>query len=413
MDLSDKTVAVIDNGLFAELAAVLAPSFGRTLYCSTWKTAFPRSNAAAIGKGLEGVQRIESIWPFIDQIDLFVFPDILNGDYQLYLRKLGKRVWGSGSAEELELSRAHAKRWMRDAGLPVGPYKVIKGITELRRHLQSNENRFVKISRYRGEMETFFAPNYWLVEPRIAELEHALGIEKDFAEFVVEEPIEAKAEVGYDGFTIDGKYPYEALFGVETKDAGYLGQVVPYSSLPRSVGFVNQKLSPVFRELKYRGFWSSEIRVADDGTPYLIDPCCRMASPPGELYLYLISNLADVIWAGADGDLVEPEWKHEWGAQLVLQSGWAEHGWQPIEFPEEYREHIKLHYPRIVNGRHYFVPQQVAMPEIGSVVAGGSTKREAIEAVTNIAEQVKGYDVKFNAQALEDAAASMDKLRAA
>ena len=45
------------------------------------------------------------------------------------------------------------------------------------------------------------------------------------------------------------------------------------------------------------------------------------------------------------------------------------------------------------------------MPEIGSVVAGGSTKREAIEAVTNIAEQVKGYDVKFNAQALEDAAA--------
>ena len=186
MDLSDKTVAVIDNGLFAELAAVLAPSFGRTLYCSTWKTAFPRSNAAAIGKGLEGVQRIESIWPFIDQIDLFVFPDILNGDYQLYLRNLGKRVWGSGSAEELELSRAHAKRWMRDAGLPVGPYKVIKGITELKRHLQSNENRFVKISRYRGEMETFFAPNYWLVEPRIAELEHALGIEKDFAEFVVE-----------------------------------------------------------------------------------------------------------------------------------------------------------------------------------------------------------------------------------
>src|SRR5580698_7548721 len=113
MDLSKATVCVVDQGLFAELAAVLAPSFGRTLYCSTWKTAFPRSNASAVGKGLAGVQRIESFWPIIDQIDLFVFPDILNGDYQIYLRRLGKRVWGSGQAEELELSRAHAKRWMR------------------------------------------------------------------------------------------------------------------------------------------------------------------------------------------------------------------------------------------------------------------------------------------------------------
>ena len=52
MDLSKATVCVVDQGLFAELAAVLAPSFGRTLYCSTWKTAFPRSNASAIGKGL-------------------------------------------------------------------------------------------------------------------------------------------------------------------------------------------------------------------------------------------------------------------------------------------------------------------------------------------------------------------------
>ena len=64
----------------------------------------------------------------------------------------------------------------------------------------------------------------------------------------------------------------------------------------------------------------------------LIDPCCRMVSPPGELYLDLSNQIsADVIWAGADGDLVEPEWKYEWGAQLVLQSGrgqmhvWATH----------------------------------------------------------------------------------------
>src|SRR5206468_673120 len=151
-----------------------------------------------------------------------------------------------------------------------------------------------KISRMRGDMETFHAKTYRLIEPRLAELEHALGATKDITEFVVESPIKAKSEVGYDGFTIDGRYPQMALMGVEVKDQGYIGEVIPYASLPRPVSFVNRVLAPLFRDLTYRGFFSSEIRIANDGTPYLIDPCCRMASPPGELYQYLIENLAEV-----------------------------------------------------------------------------------------------------------------------
>ncbi len=413
MDLSDKVCCVYDNGLFPELAVSLVGQFGKVYYYSSWETSFPRSSSMLIGKGIEGVERIDSIWPYIDKIDLFAFADILHGPLQVYLRSIGKRVWGSGLAESLELHRAASKRWLRDLGLPVGPYRAIKGMAELRRHLQMHDDQFVKISRSRGDMETFHSPSYELIEPRLDELEHALGAKKNITEFVVEEPIGAKAEVGYDGFTVDGRYPYRALFGIETKDAGYVGQVVPYSALPRSVGFVNQKLAPLFRDLTYRGFFSSEIRVAEDNTPYLIDPCCRMASPPGELYLYLIANLAEVIWAGAGGDLVDPEWRYEWGAQLVLHSDWAEHGWQPVKFDDSLREHVKLHYLTVIDDTFYYVPQDVKFPEIGSVVAGGNSKEEAIKNVNKIAEQVEGYGLKFNIQALEDAAADMDKLRAA
>lgn len=410
MVTASKTVCVVDNGLFVSVAETLAPHFKRTYYYNAWEQPFPRSNSVAIGEGIEGVQRVESFWPLIDEIDLFVFPDILHGPLQTYLQAIGKRVWGSRLGERLETERAKSKRWLRDMGLEVGPYRTIIGTSALREHLKSHDDVYVKVSRHRGDMETFHASTFRNIEPRLDELDHAFGARKDLVEFVVESPIKADVEVGFDGFSVDGKFPSRALYGVEKKDAGYVGQVVPYSSLPSSVREVNAKMAPLFRQLNYRGFWSSEIRVKDDGTAYLIDPCCRMASPPGELYQYLITNLAEVIWHGAAGEMVEPKYRYKFGAELILKSPWAEQHWQPVDFPAEIREHVKLHYLSVIDGRSYFVPQAIEMPEIGAVVAGGDTREAAIKAVIKIAEQVTGYGISFDASALEAAAEQMDEL---
>lgn len=413
MALTDKTACVVDNGLFAELAVTLGKSFRHVYYLGSWVTSFPRSNALTIGEGLPNVSRINDIWSVLDEVDLFVFPDVYQGQLQRYLRGLGKRVWGSGIAESLEFKRGGSKQWLQELGLPVGEYKVVNGLKDLRSYLQRRDGVLYVKSSTRGDMETFKveAGGYRLIEPRLDELEHILGAKKFDYEFLVEEHIEAAAEVGYDGFTIDGQWPKSSLFGVEAKDTGYVGKVMPAVSLPQSLAYVNDKLSGLFEELSYRGFWSSEVRVGkDDGIPYLIDPCCRMASPPGELYLYLIENLSEIIWAGADGELIQPEFKYEYAAQLVLKSDWAQYGWQPIEFPAELREHVKIHYLTVKNGRFYFVPQQIPIPEIGAVVAGGDTLDEAIESCIEIAEQVKGYDIKFEAASLEQAAEGLAKV---
>jgi hypothetical protein len=407
--LKDKIACVVDNGLFAELAVTLAKSFKHVYYLGSWVTAFPRSNALTVGEGLPNVTRINDIWSVLEDTDLFVFPDIYHGPLQKYLRGLGKLVWGSGLAESLEYKRGQSKQWLTDIGLPVGEHRVIRGLKDLRSYLQRHEGVYVK-STVRGDMETFRADNYSLIETRLDELEHVLGAKKFDYEFVVEEPIEVAAEVGYDGFTIDGQWPRSSLFGVEAKDTGYVGKVLSYSAMPRQLAYVNDKLSGLFEELNYRGFWSSEVRIAKDGTAYLIDPCCRLASPPGELCLYLIENLAEIIWAGADGELIEPEFRYPYAAQVVLKSDWAQYGWQPLEFPDELREHIKIHYLTVKNGRHYFVPQQIPIPEIGAVVAGGDSQDEAIARCLEIAEQVKGYDVKFEASALEKAADDLAKV---
>jgi hypothetical protein len=259
-------------------------------------------------------------------------------------------------------------------------------------------------------METFHAPNYKLIEPRLDELEHSLGAKKHIQEFIVETPINPAIEVGYDGYVIDGKFPQTALYGVETKDAAYLGQVVPYRDLPAGVQMVNRGLSGLFADWTYRGFWSSEIRVKG-GKPYLIDPCCRMASPPGELYQYMIENLADILWHGAMGEMVEPEFRDQWGAQLVLRSSWAEDNWQPIDFPPSIKDNVKMHYLTRIAGRYYYIPQAIEMAEIGAVVATGSSPDEAIKNVTKIAEKIEGYGIKFNTQALDEARGEMEKLK--
>src|SRR5690242_6579103 len=217
-DYSKRTVCVVDSGLYVHLAETLAKSFGRVLYYSTWETSFPRSNQTLIGEGLSGVTRISSIWPALDDVDLFVFPDIFLGPLQVHLEKLGKRVWGARLGENLEILRGLSKRWLRDAGLEVGPWRQIRGLDNLRDYLKENDDQYVKISRTRGDMETFHAPHYKLIEPRLDELEHSLGAHKKTVEFIVEAPIRPAIEVGYDGYSIDGKFPQQALYGVENKD---------------------------------------------------------------------------------------------------------------------------------------------------------------------------------------------------
>ena len=79
MDFKNKAVLIIDNGLFCELAPTLAKSFGKVYYYTPWECAFPRSNTRLVGTGIPGVTRCNDYWEILDDIDLFVFPDIYNG----------------------------------------------------------------------------------------------------------------------------------------------------------------------------------------------------------------------------------------------------------------------------------------------------------------------------------------------
>lgn len=410
IDLSTKSCCVIDNGAFLETAVMLSKSFGKTYYVTPWVNAFPRSNDAMIGKGIPGLTRIDSVFDVVDDTDLFVFPDVGDGPLQMHLESLGKRVWGSRMGEELEFEREKTKRFLTKIGLHVGEWNGIKGIDALREFLKSHKEQWVKVDKFRGDFETFHAPDYKYVETRLDEIEQILGVRKHTTRFVVEANIPNAVEIAFDGYTVDGKFPKHSVCGIEIKDAGYVGKYIPYEAVPSPLREINEKLSPALEGYRYRNFFACEARITKDHRAWIIDPCCRSSSPPGDMLLNMYTNLAEVFWEGAEGKLVEPKVAGKWCAELLIHFAGDGKAWRNVEFPDSIRDHIKLRASARLGGRYYMVPQVTGPQMVGAACGIGSTMQEAIDQAKEYAEQVKGYLFECDLHSLDKAAEEFKKL---
>lgn len=274
--LSEVKALCCDRGLFVELADRVGRDVASMrYYAPNDSDPWPKWNPSMIGYGYEHLEVVDSFFgPHFEETDLFIFFDTGFGWLQEHLLGLGKMVWGSRTADELELSREFCKRELKAAGLPVGPYEIVQGMEALREHLQSHENVYVKVdSRIRGNCESFFAKNYKLVEPLLDEMEFQLGPLKELISFDVEEALPDRVEIGSDSYCVDGKTPSVHLAGIEVKDCCYAGRILEASKMPQAIQTVDQKMSPVMGRLGYRGLYSTEIRVGKDGIPYMIDFC--------------------------------------------------------------------------------------------------------------------------------------------
>ncbi len=409
MDFSNQTVLVVDQGLYVHIAEKLAESFGRVLYyCNGWRAAFPLSARYNVGAGIEGVQRVSNPWEYVDAADLIVFPDTYFGGEQEYLRSQNKRVWGSGHADILELHRDELKTVMRGAGLPLGPYRVITGLEALRDCLKDNPGVYVKGSVFRGDVETFRNQNWVVTQPLLDDLASRLGPRQASTVFVVEDPIDG-VEVGYDGACIDGQFPAVACFGYEAKDAGYIGKVVDYDDLPQALREVNRRLAPAMAALGCRSFFSTEVRVGADRRPYLMDPALRAGSPPSEAYIELFSNWAEVIWAGAAGEIAELQPAARYAAEIILRSEWGRKHFLALDIPEPVRRFVKIHGHCRLDGRDYAAP--LGIREIGAAIGIGDSLEDAVGAAIEHAEAVAGLELEFDRNALNAAMEAVEQGR--
>lgn len=395
-NLKDKTVLVIDGGMFIEFAIRLARDFKKIYYFSPWVSEYPLSKDDMIGYGLPEIERVSEVYDYIDKVDLIAFTSIYHGDWQNYLRKNGYRVFGSGKGDELERDRVSAIEHFKDLGLTQPNYKIVNGIDNLIDYLSDKTDKWIKVSQYRGGNETWHFLSKDLSSRKLAEIKHNLGDEGKIFEFLVFDPINGDniVECGYDTpITVDGQYPKYYLNGYEKKDCAYLGKVKNYNSLPPVVVEFNEKISDTLKKYKYRNAMSTEIRASSEKKGSMIDFTARIPSPPGEIYYELITNFSEMVWGASEGILVEPIYAAKYAIEVLINSSAAENGWVTIKFPEKIRKWVKLRNLAVIKGDYSIVPRYPDFNNIGAVIAIGDSIDEVVKLAKERCKMIEGEDI--------------------
>ena len=398
-----KTVCIVDNGLFCGFGEVFAAAgFGKVYYVTPTASSFATTAEYSIGLGMPGVTRLPSEHDALaraDEIDLWVFPDVYLGGLADFLRDRGARVWGSGQMELLELDRLKFKKHAEKLGLDVGPYEVVKGMTAVEEYIKSHSPCFLKTARHgppgRGDFETLHCETWSLVRYELRDIRRRLGSRDEITEFIIEKPIGDAVELATDLYNVCGQFPAKGVLGIEIKSRSYVGHVVDYESYPKSLRDVNAKLAPTYKKFQYANFSPIECRLKKSGTAYVLDPCLRFGKPPLCVQTFF-TNWPEIMWAGGEGELVEPKFEDKFVAEMCMESEQAQRLATPVHFPKELLPNVRLCNYTVQDGERIVVPQHYQVPGIGSVVASGPTLAKAIEACREAGKEIKalGLDVK-------------------
>lgn len=389
-DLSTKVACVVDHGLFPHIALCLAEKFKHVFYVGPSERLMPHIADAVVGDGFENVSRVESLWSVKNDSDVFVFPDIGFGGEQAELKAQGYPVWGHHGADVLETQKGEFLSKLKEIGMEVPPHTVIKGLSNLRVFLRDKEDKYVKVSRWRGDWETMHWRDRGMDEGVLDCAAYRLGAIKEHITFYVFDSIPTDVEDGVDTWFVNG-WPNRILHAMECKDKSLLGAMQDHADVMDEVWDVNEKFGPVLAEYGYQGAFSTEVRI-DDQTSYFIDPTMRFGSPPSQLQTVLIENLPEVIWAGAHGELLEPETHHDFGAQVLITSDREKDEWLSFPMPEELRPYVKAAFSCEIDGVFTIAPNPLEN-WAGWLVATGESIQATIDELKERKEMLpEGFD---------------------
>jgi hypothetical protein len=258
---------------------------------------------------------------------------------------------------------------------------------------------------------TWHSINYATSRQHLDNLAVRLGAKQDIMKWLVTKPIDKAIEAGIDTICIDGKYPKKCITGIEVKDASYVCKVVDFDKMPDEIKETADALSEDLKKYRHRNFCSTENRIQGKGKSFPIDLTMRGGIPPYEIHIELIKNLAEVIYKGASGEIVEWEIEFEYACQVTIIAHEAEEDYQCIQFPKEIKPFVKLRSFVIQDGDYYIVPSPLKLIEVGAVLGFGHTLKEAIDHCKKNAEQVKGFKIVIDTEKLDSAEKELEKAK--
>jgi len=399
-EIKDVCCCVVDHGLGLPIAHRLSQTFKRVLYHTPYENGFIRLNSCIIGDGYENIERCDDPWGMKKEIDLWVFCDIYHAGWQLELEAQGYPVWGARKADTLEMGRESFQKVLGEIGLKQAPFEKVVGITKLRAFLKDKENKYIKVSKYRGSFETTHWRSWEEDRCNIDSWAVEFGPAQDMVPFLVFDPIGEELEIGGDTYTVDGKWPSLMLRGDEWKDKSYMAAVTPRDEMPEPIREVLNAFTLPLATFRARCQWSMELRGEGDDW-YFIDPTPRLGLPSTASQISVWSNFPEIIWAGAQGELVDPEPNGKFTAEVALTMDADKCLWKTCSVPEVLREVMKLGHCCEINGMACFPPDECHGEYLGWLVAVGDTMKETIDTLLGYAKKLPD-GVKAKTETLVD-----------
>lgn len=387
IDISQVTFCLVDNGLFLPLATCLAEKAKRVILWSPDCRPFPSVKQACIGMGFDNVERVQHFWPMLDEISCFVFPDISQGPLQKHLVEIGKPVWGSRNGDTFEINREKFMDTLGKVGMEVPKYQAVKGWSNLRQHLRQFEDKYIKISRFRADLETTHWRSWALDEPWLDWLAVNFGPLKEEITFLVFDAIDTELEIGADTYCVDGQWPELMLNGIEGKDKCYLSKVTERKEMPEPIIDMLDAWAPVLKKHNYRNQFSSELRIKDDKA-YFIDFTGRGGMPSSGSQQLVWKNFPEIIWSGSNGELVQPEPAAQYTIECMITSKTGKDLWDTVEISEDLLPWVRFSECCKVNDRYCFPPNEFHGGDLGWLVALGDTPSKVFDRIKELADML-------------------------
>lgn len=380
---------VWDLGLYVDHANSLWKSKDdKVWYFTPWQSAFPKYIDYAIGKNFEHLEKVLYFWDYVEKADCIVFFDVHGNDICNYLRKIypKKSIYGSGLGERLENNRWALKKLISKLSLPLQKAVHLKGVTELRKYLQTHPDVYVKVNIFRSDRESFYAKDYKTIELIIDEIESSFGMHKEEYEFVVEDSIHTDVEVGCDMFFWGKDYVKPYIYGYEWHKGLYIGRVS--NELPIPLKETMDKFKEVFTELSYRGAVSTEEKIKSKLDHYFLDLTARLPAPLSALYPQFIKNWAEMVYKIGLGQEVKMDLPFKYVGAFPFGTEHAKDHWVKLEVEPKHRDKIKF---RSVtqNAKGYFAVK--GMESVAVVVAAGNSVDEVINKLMENSKYVEAH----------------------
>jgi hypothetical protein len=392
---SSNSVLIVDTNLGLEHALRFGRDGYKTYYAIDMHDPYPKLINEISGEGFPEITKVSDWGQVLDKTDTIIFIDSGFGYTAQWLRNKGYNVIGADpKSERLELDRVYVRNVLSKLGIDIPPGEVVTGIDGVINAIKHMKTKvFVKISKYRGAVETFGTD-----DPEEAEFLLTQGgfrIIGNKAKFVVERALDG-IEIGVDAWFNGSNFIPIVANTIEFKGKG---NATKFTKIDESVWYpVLKKLEPWLSKNGYvgmfclEGFYNGEKLYVTDVTPRF-PFICSYAYPK------VLKNYSEFMIDLAKGLNTLPEPMNTYSVQIGVYTDSPEK-WKKIEYNGDDIDWIAFRRVIKKGNNYWFVPDD---PTVAVAISSNDNLEDALLQAIDRAKRISvpesyysGFDLYFD-----------------